>query len=132
MDISTGIPAVDRINSYFWEMLRRDRAIIFQRDGRLSAILSFVLVKNEQDARALYSHPYELPPLDNPQNEVVYIDKLMGETWTRAMFREVQTALLAKFPKIRYGVWFRPTRTVDRMVIFNPHERKVNLHAQLA
>ena len=132
MDTGTRISAVDKVNSYFWEMFRRDRAISFWKDGRLTAILSFILVKDEHEARELYSHPYQLPPLDNPQNEVIYIDKLMGEAWTRTMFREVQTTLLAKFPKVRYGVWFRPTRTVDRMVIFNPHERKVNLHAQLA
>ena len=104
--------------TYLAKMRERGRAIVISgMDGPL-AICTFFLLEHPMQMRQFYNKDiWEVVP-DYPDGSILYIDKLLSTTWDLTIRKMVQTELLLKFPAVRAAVWFRPTKTRDRVYTY--------------
>lgn len=105
------------IKSYFEIMRRRGRIIAIYQDGTQVGWCTYMVGKWEDVKRFHNRRPMSVVD-DLDDGPVIYIDYLSSVRWCREIRNAVYTALRQKHPSFKLGVWYRPTKTEDRMVVW--------------
>lgn len=113
---------MSQAKDYFFEMEERGRLVkINSLDGESVSILTFFLCNTIDDVKNFYNRPMWSTPDDSPMGGICYIDKLISFEWNRSLRNSVETIIIEKYPSVNLFAWFRPTKTDDRLVLW---ERK--------
>ena len=102
---------------YYEEMTRRERAVyICDEDGGLVAVCTFFLLDHEIDAMSYHARPMWSTPADAEAGPWCYVDKLwcQDKVWGKELRLSLELEIRCRYPQIRWALWYRPTKDLDR------------------
>ena len=103
--------------AYYEEMTRRERVVyIVDDDGGLVAVCTFFLLEREADADRYHARSMWSTPDDAEDGIWCYVDKLWcrDRSWGKDLCLSLEFAIRYRYPQIRWAVWYRPTKDIDR------------------
>jgi len=111
------------MNDYFRKMAEDGRLIKIWKDGKSHTFLTFSICDDYR--------PYAYKALwqvlsHNPSGRICFIEKIVSRGWSKQLRKEIQDAIISRFPSIEEAVWFRPTNTQEeRKVTWRRHASHV-------
>lgn len=100
---------------YLLNMKARDRLVVPYKDCAPIGWLTY-MITNWGDTKRLHERTLFSVVEENTDGKVIYIDYVASVCWNREVREAVYSALKAKHPSVQRFVWYRPTKTVDRIV----------------
>ena len=94
----------EEFSSYLKEMLRRNRVFIIWNGPLIEAVITFYL-SNEYE-KYLYKPLWEIPEGDDPNGNLIIIDKMICRNWKLPLRRLLQTVIEENFPNVIEGHYY--------------------------
>ena len=120
------IDQLHAFNRYLKEMLRRNRVIIIENEGRIEAVICYFLT---DDVSKFDNKPFWSTPYDSEDGDIIFIDKMVARKWTRELRSAIYDAVIEKYPFVEQAQWLR--EPLNRHVIIN-RRRHHELHSQVS
>jgi len=100
---------------YFEKMGREGRTIVIDQYGKLVAYMTFSICNDYL--------PYAQKELweymaHNPNGKICFVEKMACLKWSRQVLREIEIAIVNKYPQVECAIWYRPGRINQRKVIY--------------
>lgn len=102
------------MREYLERMAHDERLIIIRKNDVPHTLVTFSICNDEKDY--VDKNVWEVIPHDVTGN-TCYIEKIITDGWSSEIRKELQRAILTKYPQIEWAVWYRPGRDEDRKVV---------------
>ena len=100
---------VENAEDYYWTMAARERLIMVQQGGSISALCTFFILPDETYIQDYYDRKCWSLPFDVDDGSTVYVDKLLSYVpWTHELATMVETVITERVPSWQTAVWYRP------------------------
>lgn len=109
---------------YFERMAQDNRLIVIYRNGKFNTMITFSICNDYKPfcEKKLFSY---LP--HDPNGNICYVEEMESKGWSRDVLRQIEIALVSRYPQLEYAVWYRPTNNNDRKVIYKRRFHEASL-----
>lgn len=98
---------------YLQFMLRKNRVILIEKDGRVDGVILFYLTN---DYTKLYKKQTWSTINDEENGHQIYIDKMVCRKYTRELRDAIKSAIEERFPNVEIGIYHRAPKDRSHIV----------------
>lgn len=109
---------------YFERMAQDNRLIVIYANRQFNTMITFSICDDYEPfcEKKLFTY---LP--HKPDGKICYIEEMESKTWNRDIRKRLEEAIVSRYPKVEYAVWYRPTNNNDRKVLYKRRLHETSL-----
>lgn len=112
------VQVIPEAAAYYNAMAERGRLVYAHQAGTPWLLCTFFALHGLGEVPQYYNRKLWTTPKDAYAGKIIYVDKLVGRSVTRKLWRQMEDAISARVPTWHMAVWYRPTTGADRMHVY--------------
>lgn len=109
-----------KIYDYVITMINDERVIVAYRDNKPIMVVFYSVCRDWEPYYNKLTWQYLSSEEDG---HIAFIEKIIASEYNRDLRELIERVILERYPKVKYGIWFRHRKSTDARVVCSTKER---------